>query len=168
MKEKISLDKLKSLLHYDPLTGEFTRIARTSSRTKVGQRAGRPTSTGYWRISLDRVDYKAHRLAWFYVYGVWPSGHIDHINRDKRDNRISNLRDVTESENRQNVLLRADNKSGFKGVHFSSRRQRWVAQISHMRRGKNLGAFPTAELAYEAYRKAAAVIHAYNPVAAEL
>jgi len=88
------------LLTYDPYTGLFTWLVDAYSNKVKGKIAG-SIKEGYINISIDRKLYRAHRLAWLYVNGVFPS-EIDHINRVKSDNRICNLREVSRSENCQN------------------------------------------------------------------
>jgi hypothetical protein len=109
--------------------------------------------------------YQAHRLAWFYVYGVFPSGQIDHINRNKSDNRLVNLRDCSISENKQNSGLYKNNKSGFKGVFKKGKRYEAGIRVNNKR--IYLGKFGSAELAYEAYVSAAKKLHTHNEMIKE-
>lgn len=143
--------KLKAALIYDPETGEFTWIG---SRHWKGKKAGTKSNQGYNRIWFLRRKWAAHRLAWLLHYGEWPSGYIDHINGDRFDNRITNLRVANVAENSRNQMASKRNKLGLKGV---SKKQsgRYCATI-HIR-GKNhhLGTFPTAEDAAMAYNEAA-------------
>ena len=96
--DELTREFLVSLLHYDELTGVFTW---RSNRPKVraGDVAGTRSSHDYWQISIRDKVYSAHRLAWFYVHGTWPSRVIDHIDGDRMNNRIDNLRDVSTKEN---------------------------------------------------------------------
>ena len=94
--DSITADELRSILHYNPLTGVFTRI-RSAHPHRVGVVVG-SVSHGYILIGLLGKRYRAHRLAWLYVYGTWPKHDIDHINRNRSDNRICNLRDVTRQQ----------------------------------------------------------------------
>ena len=100
----LSLETLKEHLSYDPETGVFIRLTKAPGRQR--KQAG-GMNRGYRDIKVCGKRYKAHRLAWFYYYGEWPKHTIDHINNNKDDNRIANLRDVTVYENQQN---RADSK----------------------------------------------------------
>lgn len=107
------------------------------------------------RTPVGDVLVPAHRLAWFYAYGVWPQDQIDHRNGIRSDNRICNLREATNSLNKANERRRTDNTSGFKGVH---RREngRWRARIGVGNRRLALGDFDTPEAAHTAYCQAAA------------
>ena len=112
-KSELTAEDVRRELNYDPETGEFTR--KTSFfKTRIGERAGSISkSTGYVVIAVCGAQYLAHRLAWLYVYGCWPSLHIDHINGEKTDNRIANLREATNGENMQNQRrARSNSKTG--------------------------------------------------------
>ena len=161
-------ERLMAALSYEASTGEFYRRENSVSRWKVGARAGSRTDSGYLRVSIDKQAYKAHRLAWFYVYGEWPIGQIDHINRDRTDNRIDNLREVSSSENKQNTTLSGRNKSGFKGVSFIEKTGKWRAQIQHEKKNRFIGNYDTAEEASKAYVVVAGKLHRFNPVATDL
>ena len=146
--------RLKELLSYDPATGVFVWIKARARQVLVGSVAGTVGERGYRRIIIKGKNYRAHRLAWLYVYGEWPDSELDHINRDKLDNRISNLRIVTRSENLQNTDIRKNNTSGTKGVWLNKIRQKWVASVTINNKYKHLGHFDTIEEAI-AVRRAA-------------
>ena len=132
--------RLKELLHYDPDTGIFTRkINRHAYR--AGEIAGSIHRKGYIRISIDRRSYSAHRLAWLYMYGHFPENQIDHINHIKSDNRITNLREVTNQINCRNSRLPKNNKSGIIGVYWNSWRNKWTAIVKVNYQYKFLGHF---------------------------
>lgn len=141
--------RLLELVRYDPETGEFVRLG-TRRRPNASGKTGSPSGSGYVALRVDRKRYLAHRLAWFYVHGVWPS-EIDHINLDKTDNRIANLRPANRALNNANSVPRA--KSGFKGV--VAIRRRWRAGITLDGAFHCLGFFGTPEEAHEAYKAAA-------------
>lgn len=159
MKKELTSEKLRELLHYDPETGVFVWLRRTSNRVKVGDVAGRPHVAGYWQIGIDGTIYLAHRLAWMYVNGEMPTGVIDHIDRDKRNNRWENLRCVTQRENLLNAGMRRDSTSGHKGVHFAKREGKWLAHATERGRLKHLGYFDTKE---QAARRRIEYINALN------
>ena len=155
-----SAERVRELLHYDPLTGIFTWLFITSNRVKVGDVAGSPDGRGYIGIRIDNRRHSAHRLAWLYVYSAWPVNEIDHRNNIKNDNRLSNLRDCSRSENLQNQSKpQSNNKSGFRGVFWHGRDKAWRAVIKVNRKQIYLGLHPTAELAYAAYLEAKRRMH---------
>ena len=151
---ELTAEYLRSILHYDPATGIFTRKVRTSRNVKVGDIVGSQNGDGYLQISVRSRRHKAHRLAWLYVYGAWPTDQIDHINRIRTDNRISNLREVTNKQNMQNASKRSDNTSGHPGVSWYKQKSKWQAKIKHNQKLIHLGSFTTIEEALSA-RKAA-------------
>ena len=114
-----------------------------------------PAPRGYVVISLGRESYKAHRLAWLVTYGEWPDEDIDHVDRDKSNNKIVNLRKASRSMNCANVGLRSHNTSGYRGVSFNAQWGRWFAQIIVGGEKRFLGYFESAEKASEAYVLAA-------------
>lgn len=151
----VTQQRLRELVHYDPVTGHF--VSRVDScRRKAGARLGSNNGNGYLRINIDGRMYYAHRLAWFYCYGQWPQV-VDHIDGNLQDNRISKLRAGVASQNVANSKLSKANKSGSKGVSLD-RRGRWRATITHNRRQIHLGTFTTKAAAATAYLKAAAEI----------
>ncbi len=147
----ISHSRLLEVLAYDPGTGEFRRKISTAHRVTPGDVAGCVTRSGYVVIRIDNELFQAHRLAWFYVYGMWPTDDLDHINRQKSDNRLANLREVDARENAANTELFRNNTSGFRGVTYHKDRSKWVAQIKKNSRTKYIGIFSTKEAAYSAY-----------------
>jgi hypothetical protein len=151
---------LVEMLGYNAVTGQFIWKKPTSNRVKIGDVAGQINHQGHRLISVNGTRYAAHRLAWFYVKGVWPSEEIDHINLVKDDNRLSNLREATRNGNCRNVGKKKHNRSGFKGVHrHSLSPNRFVAQITVDGRPKYLGLFGTPEEAHAAYVKASDFYH---------
>ena len=152
--QELTAEKLRELLHYNPETGIFIRKVSTTGRVKIGDVAGSINSRGYLLITVLGRPFHAHRLAWLYVYGEWPKLTIDHINRNKADNRITNLRDVSTKQNGQNASKRSDNTSGHTGVYLVKRTSRWQASIAHNQKHIHLGFFTTIEDAIAA-RKAA-------------
>lgn len=149
----LTQDELHADLSYDPDTGVFRR----RSGAMVGDsEAGTINGSGYREIRVRTQRYLAHRLAWFYVYGVWPREQIDHINRIKTDNRIANLRDVTPLENSQNRLPQSrwsprvsgtgvDTAGRVRGVVWRKDVSKWAAYISVNGKQRHLGYFLTVE-----------------------
>jgi hypothetical protein len=150
---EITQERLKELLHYDKNTGLFM---------KSGRKVGWVNEGGYIRIDLDRKKYYAHRLAWLYVHGSFPKFQIDHINGCKEDNKISNLRDVQDFENKQNRGGNKNNRSGYVGVYFDTSINRYRARIGINGKQRNLGSYETPWEAHEAYKKAKAEIHPFS------
>lgn len=149
----VTQERLHELLNYDAETGVFTRRI-ASGTAKAGDVAGCERPDGYQYISVDGKQYLAHRLAWLYVHGELPADHTDHIDRDRRNNRISNLRPATVSQNILNSSRSKKNTSGHKGVYWSRVRAKWIAQICVDRKPINLGGFDCIAAAIAA-RKAA-------------
>lgn len=135
----ISQEKLKEILHYDENSGVFTWVKAASKRIKQGSVAGGYNSHGYQVIKINGLNYKAHRLAWLYVYGYLPKSCIDHINCVRGDNRICNLRLANNSQNKLNAIPQRNNSSGYKGV--SRHKGRWRVQASVNGRRYYLGIF---------------------------
>lgn len=146
----VTQERLKELLHYDPETGIFTRLT-TCGGVFRGSLAGYVHGpTGYIMIKVDGKGYRAHRLAWMYMYGVMPKEFIDHVDRCRSNNRIANLRDVTRKQNNENTGLRKDNKSGFVGVSWFAQVNGFMAGIRHNGKRIHLGCFSDAKEASEA------------------
>lgn len=116
-------------LRYNETKGEFTWIKRPNKNIHLHTRAGTKNSAGYRVISLFGKRYLEHRLAWFYVHGEMPKHEIDHINQIRDDNRISNLRQVTRSENQRNKT-RKDSRVDEIGIWWCRRRKRYIAEIT--------------------------------------
>lgn len=151
--------KVRELFVYDSLTGVLRWRVSPGRRCKAGDVAGSLNPDGYRSVIVDGRRYKTHRIAWLYTFGEWPAGLIDHINRDKGDNRISNLRVATETQNHANSGLSRNNTTGAKGVHWHIRDKVWIARIRHLRAEHNLGRFSNFDEAVAARRAAAIKLH---------
>jgi len=161
----LSADHLRDLFHYDETTGTFTRRVRTSNRINVGDVAGNLMATGYVRFCVNGRAYTAHRLAWLYVHGRWPDGEIDHINGQRDDNRIANLREVSRGQNMQNLRsARLCNKAGLLGVSWDERNKKWRADIRVSGTRKNLGRYATPQEAHSEYLRAKALMHPFGTI----
>lgn len=154
----LTAEHIRELLTYDPDTGIFRwRVAR-NNRIKAGSIAGSfKRATGYVEIHIDNKCYLAHRLAWFYMAGEWPADDIDHRNLAKDDNRWSNLRPATQSQNNANRRVMGNSKTGIKGV--TKTRDRYRAQITVNGKRKYLGTVDNPVLASYLYRLAAVIYH---------
>lgn len=140
--------ELRAWLDYDPRIGIFF-ATRSRKQVKAGQAVGWTDDKGYIRFFLNKELHLAHRTAWFWVHGVWPSSEIDHDNGLRSDNRIDNLREATSEQNgfSKNTCRSA---SGFKGVTLYKKRK-WQAQIGVNRKNVHIGYFKAPELAAAAY-----------------
>lgn len=140
MASELRQDRLKELLSCNPETGGFRWRVQRGNRP-AGAPAACRDAYGYVVIRIDDVLYKAHRLAWLYTYGEMPKMSLDHINRVKDDNRIANLRDVSQSANALNASVRVDSATRVKGVVWSHERKKWVARIKVNGKTIHLGRF---------------------------
>lgn len=154
---------IRDALSYDPSTGLFTWRVSPCKNVKAGDAAGFSRAGGYVGIQIGGKTYYAHRLAWLYVHGRWPTHQLDHINRIRGDNRIANLRECTNTENQQNRNVSRANVSGFTGVSWNRAARKWVAQIRAHGRKQYLGLFPTSEAAHAAYTEAKRKFHSLCP-----
>lgn len=145
-------------LALDNETGVLRWKSARSNRVPAGSIAGRVGHTGYRVVTFLGRGYSAHRIVWAIVHGDWPNGIVDHINRNRDDNRITNLRVVSGSENAFNSGIRKTNTVGVFGV--TERNGRFLAQISAHNKKHWLGSFDTAEEAGRAYAEAKLRLHA--------
>ncbi len=147
--DKLNLSRLKEVLEYSPDSGLFTWLVSTG-RVCVGTIAGSIKDSGYIMIRIDGTRYPAHRLAWFYCFEEWPSLMLDHIDRNKANNRLDNLREANMSDNMKNTDMRT-NSSGFRGVSLVKKTGKFLAQIKINGINKNLGHYNTPEEASDVY-----------------
>lgn len=161
----LTQERLKELVHYDPSTGIFMRIARTTSFARMKEPMGSVDSHGYLWASVDGKNHRLHRLAILYVTGVMPprSMDVDHKSMIRTENWFDNLRCVSRSVNMQNKQKpSSNNKSGFIGVFLHKQLQRYTAQIRFNGKNKHLGMFDTPEQAHAAYMEAKRKHHEGN------
>lgn len=155
----LTQERLLDVVHYCPDSGKFTWIMDRGGAW-AGKEAGCLSSTsGYVVIRLDGVLYRAHRLAWLYVHGDLPASGIDHINRDRADNRISNLRPANQTQNLFNKVACRSSKTGVKGVSVCSQTGRYQVKITVDGRYKHIGRFDSLEEGAAAYAEAAKRYH---------
>lgn len=161
MSNTITAERLREVLDYNPETGIFVWRFRPNVSARAGKIAGCVSINGYIKVNSGSKTYFAHRLAWLYVHGVWPKEYIDHINGDKADNRIDNLREATPAQNCQN-LRRATSAclSGILGV--SKREYGYSAHITIGYKTRNLGKYATIEEAQAAYLAAKTALHEFS------
>ena len=127
--QRITVEMVKEMLIYEPHTGEFIWRRHMSPRIRAGAPAGFTNLDGYVYIGINGDKFSAHRLAWLISTGSWPKQQIDHINGNRGDNRFSNLRDVSNSTNGKNRVLRKDNKVQMVGISWCDR-NKWRVQVS--------------------------------------
>lgn len=156
---------LKEYLNYDSDTGQFTWKVRPRHNSPIlpGTIAGNNNGE-YIRIGINKKYYSAARLAWLYMYGSFPSETIDHINGNKKDNRISNLRECSQAENNQNYAAFKCNKTGLIGAHWHKARNKWKSSIGVDGKNIYLGMFDTAQEAHKAYCDAKQKIHKFQSI----
>lgn len=157
---RITAERAREVLDYDPETGVFVWRATLSNRARIGMTAGTVHPNGYRYVSVDGTRNLAHRLAWLYVTGEWPGSLIDHIDTNQQNNAFANLRLATykmNAENRHRAM--PSNKIGLLGVS-KGRRGTFKAQIGTNGGNKYLGEFATPEGAHSAYVAAKRCVHA--------
>lgn len=157
----LSQQLLKTILHYNPETGDFTWLQRASRRVLSGSLAGRTDSRGYRRIRILGGDFRAHRLAWLYVYGEWPAEPLDHVDGNQANNAITNLRLGSNGINQQNIRRpQRNNKAGFLGVCKRSDSNTYRACVSIGGKSRCFGGYQTPEEAHAAYLEKKRQLHA--------
>jgi hypothetical protein len=144
--ETLTQEYLKSILDYDLDIGIFTWKVNKSKKSKIGDAAGW-LDNGYTKIEINHKPYNAHRLAWLYVYGEMPKNLVDHIDGNRSNNKISNLREATYQKNSENYKTPKTNKSGVKNVSWYKKLDKWVVSISIRNAKKTIGYFDDLELA---------------------
>ena len=161
----LTQERLRSLFDYDPQTGVLTRKSEPSSRSPIGAPIGGNDGAGYLQTIVDGRRYRLHRLIYLYMLGTLPEHYVDHLNRNRSDNRWQNIRHATRTENAHNIGISGHNTSGFTGVSWAANCCKWEARITLANKGKVLGYFDTREAASEAYKAAKLIYHPTAPVA---
>jgi hypothetical protein len=158
----LSAIRVRDVLTYDAESGALTWRQTLGARAKAGRPAGNVSVHGYVTIGIDGVRaIPAHRVAWVISFGEWPALEVDHIDGDRSNNRLANLRLVTTAQNHQNMRSpRCDNRAGLLGV--SPYGDRFRAQIQAAGRKHWIGEFATAEEAHEAYVERKRQLHEFG------
>lgn len=157
--EHDAIDMLRKIFHYNSETGEFRYKYSRGSASKGSLAGIIDTADGYRVIRVLGRQYAAHRVAFALTYNRWPQPLCDHINGDKLDNRIVNLREATHTDNLCNSRTPKSNKSGYKGVHWHKRDKRWRARVKLNRKEYVCGHFKTVEEAAQAVAKKRQELH---------
>lgn len=158
-KTRLTHKRLLAALDYNQRTGVFKNKTHRGLRARKGETAGALHSKGYITIAIDYSRYFGHRLAWFYVNGSWPKGNLDHIDKNKTNNAIRNLRLATDSQNQHNRGKCKSNTTGYKGVNYIESSNKYRAKICKGRKMYHLGCFDTAKEAGAAYAASAKKLH---------
>ena len=167
MKADLTQERVRELFDYDYENGWLIR-KQTRAGIPWNKPCGhKPICNGYGRVCIDGKGYFAHRIIWLWHYGSWPSNQTDHLDRNKINNRIENLRDATGSENEQNKGLKGTNSSGFPGVSWHKRDKKYQAYIKINKKQIHIGCFTAAEEAHLAYQLAKIKYHPTSPIAQE-
>ena len=157
-KHTVSQERVKELFDYNHKTGSLVwRVDRTRG-VKAGDPAGGLDREGYLQVGIDGWVYRLHRICFLHYYGYLPSK-LDHINRCKTDNNISNLRSVTNSQNMKNRTSSSKSSSDYLGVSWKNKEQKWVASIQSNKVPYYLGSFKSETDAAKAYNDAAIRLH---------
>jgi HNH endonuclease/AP2 domain len=160
LKPPVTLQRVQQLLQYFPETGDLMwRVSRRGRGCGAGNIAGGVNKNGYRYVGIDGHLYFSHRIVWLIVHGEWPIPEIDHINGNKTDNRIGNLRVVTRSQNLSNRPKPRNNTSGVKGVCLHKPTGKWLARINARGISQHLGLFANIDDAAIAYKNAAFQLH---------
>lgn len=154
----LTAEYVRSILDYNPDTGEFRWKINRPPRGKAGEIAGSINANGYRKMGIRQREYYAHRLAWLIMTGEWPPAEVDHRHGDPSDNRWEKLRAATSS---QNIINRPSpgGRSGYRGVSWAWSSSKWMATITVKKKTTYLGIFDTAEEAHEAYLRASERLH---------
>lgn len=150
---------MREVLAYDPDTGGLVWLVDKSWQIRKGYPAGWVSTSGYTKFTFDRVEYYAHRVAWALHNREWPAHQIDHINGDRSDNRILNLREATHAQNGRNLGKSRRNTTGVKGISYDPSKEKFRVRIMAGRQSYHVGYFARFEDAVNARSKASDLYH---------
>lgn len=162
---RLELAKLAEYIKYDKFSGSFIWIKKPSSKVVIGRRAGHLDSSGYRVLSFEGQHYYEHLIAWNIKFGPIPKGMvIDHIDGDRSNNSLSNLRLITQGENTKNVVrsrvrMGPDGATLPQGVCWVERKGKYTASIKNNYKKIHLGTFFTPSEAHNAYINAKRILH---------
>jgi hypothetical protein len=164
MAARVSAEYVRQILDYNPDKGVLVWRCRPDRDKKwnsrcAGKEAGEFSPSKYRRLTIDGKTFSYHHIVWLHQTGEWPIRELDHIDRDKMNNRIENLRLATRSEQMRNTVVRKDNKTGLKGVCWDKKSQRWFVSINVEKETKYRGYFNCPELAHLVYSELAGKYH---------
>lgn len=157
--DHIIVENAQQLWDYDPETGRiYWKEPKCNGAIKAGQEAGSTTTSGYREVRVGRKPVLVHRVIWFLCYGELPRCQLDHINRDRADNRVCNLRIAynNASDNNQNRAVGKNNTSGYKGVIWNPKNSRWIVRLKHKGRSMYFGSYLDIKDAIAARKRAEA------------
>lgn len=165
-REKLTPEQIRTLLDLNVETGELRWTAAASQGRLTQRIAGSLAGNGYWQIKTGKVCYLAHRIVWAIVHGEWPEKDIDHIDGNRANNALSNLRLVTKAQNMQNLAVTGKNTaSGIAGaIHRPAnqrRREKWEAKIRVNGVLRHLGSFDDPQKAHARYMQVKTQIHSH-------
>lgn len=157
---ELTVDEARRLFDYNPDTGVLRWRVTSGPRARAGNIAGCKTPYGYTQVQAHGHFHRIHRLVWFMTHGVWPTYHIDHIDGDRSNNRIKNLRDIPNAANHQNIhRANRGNSTGLLGAYPNG--NGWMAKICLNGNKMYLGTFPSPEEAHSVYLKAKSELHPF-------
>jgi len=157
----LTQELLQNLFKYNPLSGHLT-WKQGRSNMVAGSLAGCVNKSGYMVVSINSKTYRVQRVIWLYMFGRIPTGfYIDHINGNKLDHRLCNLRLATNKQNQENRAAPQNSSSGYRGVGWHKGYKKWMARISHNKQRKTIGFFENKEEAWQAYKAEAAKLYTH-------
>ena len=152
---KLTQSQLQSIFTYDPFTGVVTWTHGVSNMP-ANSIAGCTNQSGYKVVTVEGKSFRLQRVIWILMFGHIPDGfYVDHINGNKLDNRLQNLRLATNSQNQQNRPAPKNNTSGYRGVTWHKQANKWMARLCHNKRRITIGFYDTPHEAYQAFKNEA-------------